>query len=150
VHVVDSSSHVSASAIQAATRLRIVVGRLRRRLREAYDPEELSVSQISVLTRLEKHGPAPISELAAAERVRQQSLGTIVSVLAERGLVERGSDPDDRRRTVVSLSPAGRASIGDKRAAGEEWLVRVLQDRLNEAERQQLISAMELLDRLTD
>jgi DNA-binding MarR family transcriptional regulator len=146
----DSSSAVSASAIQAATHLRIVVGRIRRRLREAYDPEELSVSQISVLTRLEKHGPASISELAAAERVRQQSLGAIVSVLAERGLVERGSDPNDGRRTVVSLSPTGRASVGDKRASGEEWLARLLQDRLTETERRQLISAMELLDRITD
>jgi DNA-binding MarR family transcriptional regulator len=145
-----SSSPVSASAAQAATRLRIAVGRIRRLLREAYDPEELSISQISLLTRLEKHGPASISELAAAERVRQQSLGATVSALAERGLIERGPDRADGRRTLVSLSAAGRASVGDKRAAGEEWLARTLQDRFTETEREQLISAMELLDRLTD
>jgi Winged helix DNA-binding domain len=118
----SSSSPVSASAVQAARHLRIVVGRIRRSLREAYDPEELSMSQISVLTRL----------------------------LAERGLIERGPDPNDGRRTVVSLSSTGRASVGDKRAAGEEWLARTLQNRFTEAEREQLISAMELLDRLTD
>jgi DNA-binding MarR family transcriptional regulator len=148
--MVSSSSPISGSAVQAARHLRIVVGRIRRRLREAYDPEELSMSQISVLTRLEKHGPASISELAVAERVRQQSVGATVSVLAERGLIERGPDPNDGRRTLVSLSSTGRASVGDKRAAGEEWLAHTLQNRFTEAEREQLISAMQLLDRLTD
>ena len=146
----ETESPVSASAVRAARQLRVMVGRLRRRLHEAYDAEELSMSQVSVLSRLDKDGPASVTELAAAERVRQQSAGTTVAALADKGLVERQSDPDDGRRTVVSLTPAGRASVDDKRAAGEEWLARVVQDRFTEAERQQLISAMTLLERLTD
>jgi uncharacterized protein with von Willebrand factor type A (vWA) domain len=51
---------------------------------------------------------------------------------------------------VVSLTAAGRESVGDKRAAGEEWLARTMQDRFTEAERQQLISALALLERLTE
>lgn len=107
------------------------------------------MSQVSVLSRLEKDGPASVTELAAAERVRQQSVGAILAVLADRGLIERYPDPNDGRRTLVSLTAAGRESVDDKRAAGEEWLARTMQDRLTEAGRQQLISAIALLKRLT-
>jgi DNA-binding MarR family transcriptional regulator len=140
---------MSESAARAARQMRIMVGRLRRRLHEAYDSQELSMSQVSVLSRLEKDGPASVTELAAAERVRQQSVGAILAVLADRGLIERYPDPNDGRRTLVSLTAAGRESVDDKRAAGEEWLARTMQDRLTEAGRQQLISAIALLKRLT-
>jgi DNA-binding MarR family transcriptional regulator len=141
---------MSESAVRAARQMRIMVGRLRRRLHEAYDSRELSMSQVSVLSRLEKDGPASVTELAEAERVRQQSVGAILAVLADRGLIERHPDPNDGRRTLVSLTAAGRESVGDKRAAGEEWLARIMQDRFTETERQQLISAVALLARLTE
>jgi DNA-binding MarR family transcriptional regulator len=146
----DGAGPLAESAVRAARQIRIAVGRLRRRLHEAYDSQELSMSQVSVLSRLEKDGSTSVTELAAAERVRQQSAGAILAVLADRGLIERHPDPNDGRRTLVSLTAAGRESIGDKRAAGEEWLARSIQDRFTEAERQQLISAMALLERLTE
>lgn len=127
-----------------------MVGRLRRRLHEAYDADELSMAQVSLLSRLDKDGPASVTELAAAERVRQQSISATVAALAGRGLVGRRPDPDDGRRAVVSLTPVGRAFVEGKRTAGEEWLARAVQDKFTEAERQQLISALTLLERLTD
>jgi DNA-binding MarR family transcriptional regulator len=146
----DAVSPMSESAVRAARQMRIMVGRLRRRLHEAYDSQELSMSQVSVLSRLDKDGPASATELAAAERVRQQSVGAILAVLAARGLIERHPDPNDGRRTLVSLTVAGEESVDDKRAASEEWLARTMQDRFTEAERQQLISATALLERLTE
>jgi DNA-binding MarR family transcriptional regulator len=148
--MMDAVSPMSESAVRAARQMRIMVGRLRRRLHEAYDSQELSMSQVSVLSRLDKDGPASATELAAAERVRQQSVGTILAVLAARGLIERHPDPNDGRRTLVSLTVAGEESVDDKRAASEEWLARTMQDRFTEAERQQLISAIALLERLTE
>jgi DNA-binding MarR family transcriptional regulator len=146
----NAADPVSESAMRAARQTRVMVGRLRRRLHETYDSRELSMSQASVLSRLEKDGPMSVTELAAAERVRQQSAGTILAELAGRGLVERHPDPADGRRTMVSLTAAGRESVSDKRAGGEEWLARSLQDQFTETERQQLISALALLERLTE
>jgi DNA-binding MarR family transcriptional regulator len=146
----DTASALSESASLGARRLRVAIGRLRRRLHEAYDAQELSMPQVSVLSRLEKDGPASIGELAAAERVRQQSVGATLAVLAERGLIERRPDPHDARRVVISLTPAGRESIVDKRTAGEQWLALTMQHRLTEAEREQLLAAIALMDRLTD
>lgn len=140
---------VSESAVHAAREVRTVFSRLRRRLRETYDTEGLTPSQTSALSRLSKDGPASTSDLAAAERVRHQSMASTLAILEERGLIERRPDPTDGRRQLVSLSDAGRAFLADKRRAGEEWLARSLQARFTERERQSLIEALTLLDRLT-
>lgn len=109
----------------------------------------LTASQTSVLGRLGKDGPASASDLAAAERVRPQSMATILAALDERGLITRRPDPGDGRRQLVSLSNVGRELVEDSRRAGEEWLARALQERLTESERRTLIEAMALLERLT-
>lgn len=145
----ETSEVVSASAVRAAHEVRVVVGRLRRRFRETYDTEGLTPSQTSVLSRLDKEGPASASALAAAERVRPQSMAATLSVLEERGLVQRRPDPSDGRRQLVSASEAGRAFLADKRRAGEEWLARALQEHYTEEERRTVIEALALLDRLT-
>ncbi len=139
---------VSESTVRVARELRVVVGRLRRRLKEVYDRRELTPSQISLLSLL-GNGPASASDLAAAERVRPQSVAATLAVLAERGLVERHPDPEDGRRQMVLLSPAGREFFDGKRHAGEQWLACALEDRYTEAERATLIQAMALLERLT-
>lgn len=139
----------SATAVRAARDLRVVVGRLMRRFKETYDHREVSPSQVSVMCRLGGTGEASASELAAAERVRPQSIATTVAALEERGLIVRRPDPGDGRRQLISLSAEGRTALDDGERAGEEWLVQALQERLGEDERQTVIAAMALLERLT-
>lgn len=140
---------VPESAIRAAYQVRTVVGRVRRRLRKSYDMEGLTPSQTSALSRLDRAGSASISELAAAEGVRHQSMAATLAVLAERGLTERRADPADGRRQLVSLSEAGCAFLHGKRRVGQEWLTRALHERYTESERQLVLEALALLDRLT-
>ena len=99
----ESVEDVSESAVRAARDVRVVLSRVRRRLRTTYDTSDLTPSQLSVLSRLDKEGDASVSELAAAERVRHQSVAAAVAVLEERGLVTRRPDPDDGRRQVVTV-----------------------------------------------
>lgn len=139
---------ISASAARAARDLRVVVGRLRRRLQELYDTRELTPSQTSVLSRLGKGGAASASDLAAAERVRPQSVATTLAALDERGLIQRRPDPGDGRRQLISLSDEGQAFFDDRRRTGEEWLGRALQDNYTEAERETILEALALLERL--
>jgi len=141
---------MSASSVRAAHEIRVVVGRLRRRLRESYDTEGLTPTQTSVLSRLSKDGPSSASALAAAERVRPQSMAMTLGALDERGLIERRPDPDDRRRQLISVSEAGHAFLEDKRRAGEEWLSQALESGFTEEERRFIISSLALLDRLSD
>jgi DNA-binding MarR family transcriptional regulator len=139
---------VSESAARAARDIREAFIRLRRRMRETYDPSDLTPSQSAVLSRLDKDGEASVSDLAVAERVRHQSLATTVSVLLERGLVARRADPNDGRRQLVFVTENGRAFLEDRRRAGEGWLTRALEEHCTEEERATLIAAAAVLDRI--
>ena len=140
---------ISPDAARAARDLRVLLGRLVRRLREVYDTSALTPSQLSVLDRLDKAGAASASDLATAEGIRPQSVATILTVLDAQGLVDRTPDPHDGRRQLVSLTPAGRERAEGVRQVREEWLARTFQDRFTPAERATVLDALTLLDRLT-
>jgi DNA-binding MarR family transcriptional regulator len=129
-----------------AADLRIAVGQLIRRLRaeNAYP-----LTQTWVLGRLDREGPASVSDLAQAMRVRPQSMAQTVGDLEADALVERSPDPDDRRRALVSLTPAGRKRIEADRAVREGWLVKALEG-LPDADREAIEQAVEILARLAD
>jgi DNA-binding MarR family transcriptional regulator len=137
-------------AVRAAGDLRVVIGRLRRRLKELDPPDGLTPTQLSVLSRLDADGPASPGGLAAAERVRPQSMGATLAILEELGLIERRPDAEDGRRQVVSLTARGDEGIRDSRRQRTEWLARSLQDRFTEAELVTVTEALALLDRLTN
>lgn len=139
---------VSESAARAAHEVRVVFSRLRRRIRETYDPGDLTPSQTSVLSQLDKDGEASVSDLAAAERVRHQSVAVTVNVLVERGLVARRPDPEDGRRQLVFVTDSGHTFLEDRRRAGESWLTRALEDECTAAEHRTLLEATALLERV--
>src|ERR1700734_2000509 len=89
-----------------AAELRAAIGKLSRRLREQAHLNDLTWSQISVLYRLERDGPATVTTLARAEGMRQQSMGANISALEVAGLVIGRPDPDDGRQTILSLTLA--------------------------------------------
>jgi DNA-binding MarR family transcriptional regulator len=140
---------ITEQAVRAASELRVVVGRLRRRLREVADAGDLTPSQLSVLSQLEKGNGASASDLAALERVRPQSMAATLAALDQQGLIRRDPDPEDGRRQLVSLTVAGREVVEGTRQAREEWLARSLQDHYTEPERRTILEALTLLDRLT-
>jgi DNA-binding MarR family transcriptional regulator len=141
---------IAESAAAAARDLRVVVGRLRRQLRGLAIDGDLTPSQTAALTRLWKEGPSSASALADAERVRPQSMATIVAALEHRGLIQRTPDPEDGRRQVISLTKAGRQRAESDRQVREEWLARAIHERYSETERRTILDALSLLERLTD
>jgi DNA-binding MarR family transcriptional regulator len=129
-----------------AADLRVAVGQLVRRLRS----ENLfPLTQTWVLGRLDREGPASVSDLAQALRVRPQSMAQTVGDLEAEGMVERNPDPDDRRRALVSLTEPGQARIEADRAAREGWLVKALEE-LPDADRETVERSVELLNRLAE
>src|ERR1700761_4323263 len=141
---------ISESAGAAARALRGTFSRLRRRLKDVATGSDLTPSQTAVLTRLWKEGASSASALAAAERMRPQSMATILAGLIEHGLLRRAPDPDDGRRQVISLTAAGRRRAESDRQVREEWLARAMQERYSERERRVILDALSLLQRLTD
>ncbi|MEI9989973.1 MAG: MarR family transcriptional regulator [Rhizomicrobium sp.] len=137
-------------AAALAAELRIVIGALRRRLREQADEADLTSAQKSVLLRLERDGPATASALARAEGMRPQSMGAIIAALETAGYVAGAPDPSDGRQTILSLTDHFREWVSAARAARQDWLLRALQARLTAREQRQLAGAVKLLKRLFD
>lgn len=142
--------NIPASAVHAAKDIRSVFSRLRRRLRDVAGLGDLTPSQTSVLSRLERGVPASASALATLERVRPQSMAATLAAIQDHGLIRREPDPADGRRQLISLTEAGREVIAGSRRQREEWLARALTDHYTEAERQTIIEALVLLDRLVE
>jgi len=146
----DPRESPSEHASGLAAELRALMGKLKRRLREQADTGDLTPSQVSVVIRLEKDGPATTSSLARAEGMRPQSMATVVAALEAAGLVSGAPDPADGRQTLLSLTDACRRLVLEGRAARQDWLSRTLQARLSVQEQDVLATAVGLLKRLVD
>ncbi|MGW0857358.1 MarR family winged helix-turn-helix transcriptional regulator [Streptomyces sp. NPDC002690] len=145
----SENPHPSPSAIQASHAIRAIISRLRRRILNASAVDDLTLGQTSVLARLSGAEGATASELASAEGVRHQSMTATVAALAARGLVVRRPDPADGRRLLIELTSEGRRRLEEGRQIRTEWLAERLQDRCTEEERQAVIAALAVLERLT-
>ena len=136
-----------ASSADLATELRQTLGRVVRRMRAEPGP---SPGRMAILMRLDRGGAASVSDLAAAERMRPQSMAQAVGYLEEDGFVLRHPDPDDRRRMFVELTPEGHDLLRRTRAQRDSWLAGVLDRDLDAAERRQLQEALALLGRIAE
>ena len=110
-----------------ATRLRIAVNRLQRKLRQQ-SLEGLSPAQASALGTVNRLGRPTLGELAALEQVQPPSMTRIVANLADAGMVVRETDAADRRSVRVRITPAGTRTLERMRTAKNAFLLRRLGD----------------------
>src|SRR5947209_14248803 len=131
-----------------ASRLRLAVVRLNRRLRAQRDVEAVAtLTQLSAMASLHRHGPMSPGELAARERVRPPSMTRVVAALVECGFVDRSPHPTDGRQTVVALTETGRDYVDAEVTARERWLDAQLA-QLTPDERAVLHRAVDIIDRI--
>lgn len=134
----------------AAHTLRMSVMRLHRRLRRERPDSGLSLTNLSALGRVDRDGPITASALAEAERIQPQSVTRVVADLERRGLIERVPDAVDRRRILLRISEQGRELLDDDRRQRDEWLSVAMSATLTGAERDILLVAARLIDKLAE
>jgi DNA-binding MarR family transcriptional regulator len=102
--------------------LRISVMRLSRRMRQERNDVGLSATHVAALATLERHGPLPLGELAALEKVAPPSMTRVVTRLTDLELVTRSSRPGDKRQVLVTITDQGRELLAADRRRRNEWL----------------------------
>jgi MarR family transcriptional regulator, lower aerobic nicotinate degradation pathway regulator len=99
-----------------------------------------------LLAALEQWGPASQADLGRDTGIDRSDVTAALSELEARKLVERRVDPGNKRRNIVTITPAGRREVDALDA-----VVGQVQDELlaplSPAQRRQLV---ELLDRLLE
>ena len=125
------------------------IGLLVRRVRAATASHELSLTESMVLGRLEREGSATTADLARAEGIKPQSMGTIIAALQERGMVERKPHPTDGRQVNIELTTKGAAVRKITGDAKRMWLAQAIA-QLDEEEQKTLFAAGSIIKGLVE
>ena len=129
-----------------ASHLRLTIARTARRLRQE-GGTELSPSMTAALATIECHGPVTPSELAARERIQRPTATRVIARLEEMGLIGRTTDPQDRRSSLVSVTPEATALLAEQRTRKTAFLAERL-DGLDAEDRAALERAADVLERM--
>lgn len=101
----------------------------------------------AALATIECHGPMTPSELAARERIQRPTATRVLARLDEMGLIARTTDPQDRRSSLVSVTPEARALLHEQRTRKTAFLAARL-DGLDAQDRAALERAADVLERM--
>ena len=136
---------------ELASDLALAMTRLRARLRnqQATVAAGHSMSQISALGRIAEMGPLTTSALAHAEHLRPQSMAEIVAVLKRDNLVAAHPDPNDGRKTLLSLTDDGTQMVDSIISLRGSWLADAIDATITRDDRAVLEKAVEILDELS-
>ncbi len=106
---------------------------------------QLANASLAVLEHLALAGPLTIGEAAAHLHRAQSVVSEIVSHLERQGLLERESDPADRRRTLVWLTRAGQAALRRQRAVLSEAMLTDALGRMSQEQVGALLGSLRAL-----
>lgn len=132
--------------VDLVARLRLAVLRLGRRLRQQAE-SGVTPSQLSALSSVSRDGPLSLGDLAAIEDIAPSTLTRIVAALEAEGLLQRLTDPTDRRVCLVAITRQGRTRLEQFRSRGASYLSSRLAT-LTAEERATLAAAVPVLEML--
>jgi DNA-binding MarR family transcriptional regulator len=137
--------------LDTAARLRIVIGRLSRRLRSTAASRDagLTPTAISLLLSVVRTGPVRLSELAEGEGLNPTMLSRVIAGMVQDGLLDRSSDEHDRRAGWVKATAAGRR-LAERMRRERTAAVNVALAELSDAERRAIVKALPALESLSE
>ena len=131
-----------------ATRLRVAIARLSRRLRH-HELAGLTPTQLSALATVEASGPMRLGDVAAAEGIAPSTLTRIVTALEERAYVERCAVPGDARASTLTITERGHEVLERIRQESTAMLAQSLAT-LRPEQIEQVATALPVLEQLAE
>jgi DNA-binding MarR family transcriptional regulator len=117
----------ASGASELAALLRPSLLRLTRLVRNQRVDTSITLTALSAMATLRKHGPMSAGELAACERVQPPSMTKVLAALEDRALVRRDASPQDRRQAIIAITDAGNALLDSEQRSRDLWLSRQLE-----------------------
>ena len=121
---------------------------IRSRLRATFD---ITLPRFDLMAQLERHPDGlRMGELSKRMMVTGGNITGITDQLEREKLVQRVTDPHDRRASSVQLTAAGRAAFNAMAAVHEGWIEELLQDIPSEDKAQLIVLLARMKDKLND
>jgi DNA-binding MarR family transcriptional regulator len=137
--------------IQLASELRTVITRLIKKLRKhSVTGMQLSLTERSTMSLLDQYGELLPNELAAMEKITNQSMSQILNHLSELGYINRRISKEDKRKSLISLSAKGTAVLKQVRSERDSWLYQALSKSCSAEELDVLKKALGPLKKLVE
>jgi DNA-binding MarR family transcriptional regulator len=137
--------------IELAALMRPTIGRLVKLMRrETRNESQLSLTERSTMGLLYPDVELAPSEIARVEKVTTQSMSQVINHLAELNYITRTPSDDDKRKTILRLTDAGRARVESARQEKQEWLARMVYQRITAQEKEVLLESIKILSKLID
>ncbi len=116
-----------------------------RAIRQSYDQRfsdlDLNLSEASVLAYVAEHGALSQTQIAKSLGLGRAATGALIDVLEDRALVQRQTDPDDRRVWLVEITIAGKELV-EEVYVRDQILRKQLRNGITRQERQQLAAVL--------
>ncbi len=116
-----------------------------RAIRQSYDQRfsdlDLNLSEASVLAYVAEHGALSQTQIAKSLGLGRAATGALIDVLEDRALVQRLTDPDDRRVWLVEITIAGKELL-EEVYVRDQILRKQLRNGITRQERQQLAAVL--------
>ena len=106
----------------------------------------LAPPHVGILVRVSE-GPCSLTELARHQCVKPPTMSRSVSLLVEKGLVERIVPAQNRRQTMVKLTNKGKHALAKMKGQAQHHVAAVLAS-LDDAECKKVHAGLEILARV--
>ncbi len=142
---------MKATQLQYVTELRTVVTRLIKKLRkESATGQQLSLTERSTLVLLQQNTALQPTELAAMEKITNQSMSQILAHLLELGYINRSVSETDKRKAIITLSEKGEEVLKQVRSERDKWLAQAIEATCTPQEQEMLKQIIAPLEKIIE
>lgn len=129
--------------------LRSAVSALHKRLRkQMYSIEALSITELEAIRLLFIHESLLPSQMADLTKIKTQSMSQILNKMEAKNIIKRTPSKEDRRKTLISLTPHGKKMVDQTRYERDEWLANAIKTTLTDKEQKDLKNIINTLNKL--
>ncbi|WP_209142023.1 MULTISPECIES: MarR family winged helix-turn-helix transcriptional regulator [Niastella] len=129
--------------------LRMAVATLHKALRkQASYTSSYSMTELETIGFIARNNFILASELAVLTRITTQSMSQILKKFESQGLITRTGSPDDKRKSHISLTPAGEKLVKQNRYERDAFLQKRIETLLTDKEVALLEKVVPILDKL--
>jgi DNA-binding MarR family transcriptional regulator len=136
---------------QFTSEFRAIINQLVKKLRkESPTGQHLSLTERSTMSQLYQQKSMLPSELAANERITNQSMSQVLNHLTELGYIDRISSEMDKRKVHISLTEKGESVFLQFKHERDEWLYKAITTACTPEEQELFKKIIEPLNKVID